>query len=56
MKGPIHTKFYYLGLPNYTLPKIILIGQQDPVPPIVVKSVYWGFGHIERSIRTKFDI
>ena len=37
-------------------PKIILIGPQGPVLPIVVKSVYWGLGHIERPIRIKFNI
>ena len=39
-----------------TLLKIILIGAQGPVPPIEVKSVYWGHGHLERPIRTKFNI
>ena len=28
-----------------TQPKIILIRPQGPVPPIVVKSVYWGWAH-----------
>ena len=33
-----------------------LIGPQDLVPPIVVKSVYWGLGHMERPIHTKLNI
>ena len=32
------------------------IGPQDPVPPILVKSVYRSLGHIERPIRNKFNI
>ena len=32
------------------------IGPQDPVPPIVVESVYWDLGHMESPIRTKFNI
>ena len=32
------------------------MGTQGPVPPIIVKSVYWGIGHIERSIRPKLNI
>ena len=39
-----------------TLPKISLFAIQGPVAPIVVKSVYWDLGHIERLIHTKFDI
>ena len=39
-----------------TLPKFILIGPQGPVLHIVLKSVYWVIGIIERPIRTKFDI
>ena len=34
----------------------MLIGPQGPVPPIQAKSVYWGLGHIERRIHTKFNI
>ena len=36
--------------------KMGYIGSQNLVPPILTKPVYWGFGHIERSISTKFDI
>ena len=29
----------------------MLIGPQGPVPPIVVKSVYWGLEHMKHPIR-----
>ena len=29
---------------------------RDPIPPIQVKSVYWGLEHMERPIHTKYDI
>ena len=29
---------------------------QGPVPPILVKSVYWGLEHMEHPIHTKFNI
>ena len=35
--------------------KMGYIGPQDVVPPIQTKPVYWGLGHMERSIRIKFD-
>ena len=38
------------------LPTIILICPQGPVPPIVIKLLYWGLGHIERAIRTNLNI
>ena len=38
-----------------TLPKIIVIGAQDLIPPIQVKSVNKGLQHMERPIHTKFD-
>ena len=36
--------------------KKILIDPQDLVRPKYVKSVYWGIGHMERPIHSKFDI
>ena len=33
----------------------LLIGPQGPVPPIWVKSIFWGLGHMELQIPTKFD-
>ena len=38
------------------LPKIILIGPQGLVLPIVVKWVYWGLEDMEHPIHTKFYI
>ena len=58
MERPIHTKFdieaCILTLNNIT--KIIVIGRQGPVPPIYVKSVYWGLEHMERPNYSKFYI
>ena len=31
-------------------------GPQDLLPPIYVKSVYWGLGHKKRPINIKFNI
>ena len=33
----------------------MLIGSQGPVPPIVLKSVYWALEDMEHTIRTKFN-
>ena len=35
---------------------MFVIGPQGRVLPIKVKSVNWGLEHMERPIRTKFDI
>ena len=32
------------------------MGPQDPVAPVVVKSVYWGLEDMEHPIHTKFNI
>ena len=39
-----------------TLPKIILIGPQGPVPPIVVKSVYWDLEPMKRPIESQGQV
>ena len=54
MGRPIHTKFdiwVYIPIPYKST-----IGPQGRIPPILVKSAYWGLEHMERPIHTKFDI
>ena len=36
--------------------KMRYIGTQGPVPPILVKSIYWGLEDMEHPIHTKFDL
>ena len=47
----------WLLLPiHWLVLKMGYISPQYLVPPIVVKSVYWGLEHMERTMHTKLDI
>ena len=49
----IFTLIYQLLI---TAPKIILIGKQGRIPPILVKLAFWGLEATEHPIHTEFNI